>query len=170
MSCFGPLLLPAGLQGGSWLGTGGLRSRHVALNLCPYLLPRNPECPQLPRGTVSDMLGLEVVRLGALLESSHQALLLQQCSIHWLQLGRGVQASRGDRQVRPSRWGMSMWLTCAQLDEPEPAPGEGSPDSSLLLPGFLNQEAIAPSPHQRAGFTALLRQTKESESISLLKE
>lgn len=100
----------------------------------------------MPRGTVGDMLGLEVVRLGALLESSHQTLLLQQCSIHWLQLGRGVQASRGDRQVRPSRWGMSTWLICTQLDEPEPAPGRGSPDPSLLLPGFLNQEAIAPSP------------------------
>lgn len=82
-----PLLPPDGLRGGSWLGTGGLRIRRVALNLCPYLLPIDPECPQLLRGTVGDMLGLEAVRLGALLESSHQALLLQQCSVHWLQLG-----------------------------------------------------------------------------------
>ena len=86
-SCFAPLLPPDGLRGGSRLGTGGLRIRRVALNLCPYLLPRNPECPQLLRGTVGDMLGLEVVRLGALLESSHQTLLLQHCSVHWLQLG-----------------------------------------------------------------------------------
>ena len=69
------------------MGTGGLRIRRVALNLCHYLLPRNPECPQLLRGTVCAMVGLEVVRLGALLESSHQTLLLQQCSVHWLQLG-----------------------------------------------------------------------------------
>lgn len=99
-----PLLPPDGLRGGSRLGTGGLRTRRIALNLCPYLLPRNPECPQLLKGTVGDMLGLEVVRLGALLESSHQTLLLQQCSVHWLQLGlTGRQAGEtqplGNEQV-----------------------------------------------------------------------
>lgn len=56
------------------------RVRHIALDLCPYLLPRNPACPQLLMGTVSEMLGLEVVRLGTMLESSHQTLLLPQCS------------------------------------------------------------------------------------------
>ena len=38
------------------------------------------ETAQLLKGAVSEMLGLEVVRLEAVLESSHQALLLQQCS------------------------------------------------------------------------------------------
>lgn len=102
------------------LGTGGLRSGHVALNLCPYLLPRNPSVPSCRGALSSDMLGLEVVRLRALLESSHQALLLQQCSIHWLQLGWGP-GFMGDRQVRPSRWGMSTcspalsWMSQSQL-------------------------------------------------------
>lgn len=49
-----PLLPPDGLRGGSRLGTGDLRIRRIALNLRPYLLPRNPECPQLLRGTVSE--------------------------------------------------------------------------------------------------------------------
>lgn len=103
-----PLLPPDGLRGGSRLGTGGLRIRRVALNLRPCLLPRDPECPQLLRGTVGDMLGLEVVRLGALLESSHQTLLLQQCSVHWLQIGlTGQQAGEtpplGNEQVAHPR-------------------------------------------------------------------
>lgn len=59
------------------MGTGGLRVRQIALDFYPYLLPRNLDYPQLLRGTAGKMWGLEVVRLGAMLESSHQTLLLQ---------------------------------------------------------------------------------------------
>lgn len=51
--------------------------RQIALDFYPYLLPRNLDYPQLLRGTAGKMWGLEVVRLGAMLESSHQTLLLQ---------------------------------------------------------------------------------------------
>lgn len=65
--------------------------------------PETSTVPQLLRGTVSEMLGLEVMRSGATLEPSHQTLLLQQClapaSLSWplwlldVILGQGFQAS-----------------------------------------------------------------------------
>lgn len=58
------------------MGIGGLRVRHIALDFYPYLLPRDLDYPQLLRGTVTAIWGLEVVRSGTMLESSHQTLLL----------------------------------------------------------------------------------------------
>lgn len=65
--------------------------------------PETSTIPQFLRGTVSEMLGLEVMRSGATLEPSHQTLLLQQClapaSVSWplwlldVILGQGFQAS-----------------------------------------------------------------------------
>lgn len=111
-----------GLWYGIPSGSVGLRVRHVALDLSPYLLPKT-DCPQLLRGPVSNMLGLEMVRLRACLNRVTRPYRFNSAQPQAACAGTvGLPRSR---KVRTISWGRAHSSPELGWTGSEPSPGEG---------------------------------------------